>query len=69
MDISKWKSVAVDVESYLILKALCKHGYRKPGAMIKKMVNSEVGKIAKKENLSLEKMRDKMLKEGKEMVK
>jgi len=69
MDISKWKSVAVDVESYLILKALCKHGYRKPGAMIKKMVDGEVGKIAKKESMAHDKMREKMLKEGKEMVK
>lgn len=69
MDISKWKSVAVGSNSYYILQALCKHGYRKPGAMIDKMVDQEVAKVAKKEGVSHDKMREQMLKEGREMKK
>ena len=67
MNIDKWKSVAVNTNSYYILQALCKHGYRKPGAMIDKMVDQEVAKVAKKEGIPHDKMREKMLKEGKEM--
>jgi hypothetical protein len=52
MDINKWKSVAVGTDSYYVLQALCKHGYRKPGAMIDKMVDQEVAKVAKKEGIS-----------------
>jgi hypothetical protein len=69
MDINKWKSVAVNVDSYHLLQALCKHGYRKPGAMIDKMVDQEVGKIAKKQGVAHAKMREQMLKEGKELKK
>ena len=65
MDISKWKSVAVDVKSYLLLQALCKHGYRKPGAIIPKLVDQEVSKVAKKNNVSSSKMMDKLLEEVK----
>jgi hypothetical protein len=67
MDISKWKSVAVEKDSYLILQALCKHGYRKPGAMISKLVNDMVSKVAKKEGKSAEHMRKQLLAEGKEL--
>ena len=67
MDISKWKSVAVGTDSYYILQALCKHGYRKPGAMIDKMVDQEVSKVAKKQGVSHSKMRSQMIEEGKEM--
>tara|TARA_Y100000114_G_scaffold136988_1_gene138917 strand:- start:669 stop:878 length:210 start_codon:yes stop_codon:yes gene_type:complete len=67
MDINRWKSVAVDSDSYHILQALCKHGYRKPGAMIAKLVDSEVSKVAKKNGIAHGKQRDQMLKEGKEM--
>ena len=67
MDISKWKSVAVGTDSYYILQALCKHGYRKPGAMIDKMVDQEVSKVSKKQGVSHSKMRSQMIEEGKEM--
>jgi len=39
------------------------------GLMIDKMVDQEVGKIAKKQGVAHDKMRDQMLKEGKEMKK
>jgi len=69
MDITKWKSVAVEVDSYFILQALCKHGYRKPGAMISKMTDDMVHKLAKKEGKSHSAMRKELLQLGKELKK
>lgn len=67
MDITRWKSVAVEKDSYLILQALCKHGYRKPGAMISKLVHDMVAKVAKKEGKSTDAMLKQLLAEGKEL--
>lgn len=67
MDTNKWKSVAVEKDSYLILQALCKHGYRKPGAMISKLVNEMVAKVAKKEGKTKQTMLKQLLAEGKEL--
>ena len=36
MDISKWKSCAVDIDSYCIIRAMGKNGFRRPGSMIAK---------------------------------
>lgn len=69
MDITKWKSVAVEVDSYFILQALCKHGYRKPGAMISKLVDDMIVKVAKKNGKSHKAMRTQLLAEGREMKK
>jgi hypothetical protein len=49
MDINRWKSCAVDIESYTIIRAMGKQGFRRPGSMIAKLVDEEVRKIAKKE--------------------
>jgi len=67
VDTNKWKSVAVEKDSYLILQALCKHGYRKPGAMISKLVNDMVAKVAKKEGKTTDAMVKQLLAEGKEL--
>jgi|TARA_R100001530_G_scaffold135503_2_gene112867 hypothetical protein len=68
MDISKWKSCAVDIESYCIIRAMGKEGFRRPGNMIAKLVNEEVKKIAKKQGLSAENMRQNLLKQGKTLL-
>ena len=68
MDISKWKSCAVDIESYCIIWAMGKEGFRRPGNMIAKLVNEEVKKIAKKQGLSAENMRQNLLKQGKTLL-
>ena len=52
MDINKWKSVAIDVDTYAIVKAMGKQGFRGPGAMIAKLVDSEAKKLAKKNKVS-----------------
>jgi len=48
MDVNKWKSIAVDIESYTIIRAMGANGLRNPGNMIKKMVSDSIKKIAKK---------------------
>ena len=69
MDITKWKSVAVDIETFTIVKALGKHGFRAPGAMIAKLVDSELKKVAKKQGVSPDAFRAKLLAEGKTLTK
>ena len=53
MDISKWKSCAVDIDTYCILRAMGSHGFRKPASMIAKITDDEVKKIAKKQTKSI----------------
>lgn len=68
MDISKWKSCAVDIESYTIIRAMGQNGFRRPGNMIAKLVDDEVKKIAKKQNISYDKMKQNLLTEGKKLL-
>ena len=68
MNIDKWKSCAVDIESYTIIRAMGKAGFRRPGSMIAKLVDDEVRKIAKKEGKSYQKMKENLLKQGKALV-
>ena len=68
MDISKWKSCAVDIESYTIIRAMGQNGFRRPGNMIAKLVSDEVKKIAKKENISYDKMKQNLIAGGKKLI-
>ena len=68
MNIDKWKSCAVDIESYTIIRAMGKAGFRRPGSMIAKLVDDEVRKIAKKEGKSYQKMKENLLSEGKNLL-
>ena len=68
MDINKWKSCAVDIESYCIIRAMGKNGFRRPGSMIAKLVDDEIRKIAKKEGKSVEAMRENLLKQGRALL-
>ena len=68
MNIDKWKSCAVDIESYTIIRAMGKAGFRRPGSMIAKLVDDEVRKIAKKEGKSYSVMKENLLKQGKTLV-
>ena len=62
-------TVAVDIETFTIVKALGKHGFRGPGAMIAKLVDSELKKVAKKQGVSPDAFRAKLLAEGKTLTK
>jgi|TARA_R110001583_G_scaffold96365_3_gene240549 hypothetical protein len=69
MDVNKWKSIAVDIESYTIIRAMGANGLRNPGNMIKKMVSDSIKKIAKKEGLAEPKMKENLLNQGKKLLK
>ena len=68
MDITKWKSCAVDIESYTIIRATGQNGLRRPGNMIAKLVDDEVKKLSKKQNISNDKMKENLLAEGKKLL-
>ena len=48
MNINKWKSCAVDIDTYCIIRAMGQQGFRRPGSMIAKIVDDEIKKIAKR---------------------
>ena len=68
MNINKWKSCAVDIDSYTIIRAMGKSGFRRPGNMIAKLVDEVVKKIAKKEGISYSKMKENLLTQGKKLL-
>ena len=68
MNIDKWKSCAVDIESYTIIRAMGKAGFRRPGSMIAKLVDDEVRKKAKKEGKSYQKRKENLLLEGNKLL-
>ena len=68
MDINKWKSCAVDIESYTLIMAMGKAGFRRPGSMIAKLVDEEVRKIAKKEGKPYDKMKENLLSVGNKLL-
>ena len=61
MNIKKWKSCAVDINTYCVIRAMGQQGFRRPGSMIAKIVDDEVKKIAKKEGKSYQTMKKKLL--------
>ena len=54
MDISKWKSVAIRIEDYKILKSLCGKKFRAPASMISKLVHDYCKFQATKEKVKYE---------------
>ena len=67
MNINKWKSCAVDINTYCIIRAMGQQGFRRPGSMIAKIVDDEVKKIAKKEGKSYQSMKENLLLQGKKL--
>jgi len=61
MDISKWKSVAVKIEDYRLLKGMCKEKFRAPAGMISKLVDDYIKFQAKKQGVSIEALKKKYL--------
>ena len=68
MNINKWKSCAVDINPYCIIRAMGESGFRRPGSMIAKIVDDEVKKIAKKEGKSYQSMKENLLLQGKKLL-
>ncbi len=61
MDISKWKSVAIKKTDFDLLKGLCKDKFRAPGAMISKLIHNHIEYEAKKQKISPETLKKKLL--------
>jgi len=62
MDSSKWKSVAVKIGDYKVLKALCNEKHRSPNSMITKLVNDYCKFRAQKLGISIDKYKDRIIK-------
>jgi|TARA_R110002020_G_scaffold165850_1_gene353647 hypothetical protein len=61
MDITKWKSVAVRIEDYHLLKGLCDLKYRAPAAMIGKLLNDYINYVAEKDKIKPEALKKKLM--------
>ena len=61
MDLNRWKSVAVKKEDYSLLKKICEDKYRAPGAMVSKLLNDYIEHQAKKNKITVENFRKKLL--------
>jgi hypothetical protein len=64
MDITKWKSVAIRIKDYKILKAVCKNKFRAPASMISKLVNDYVKFQAGKKGISEKTYVENLLKDN-----
>ena len=51
MDTTKWRTVAIRIEDFHLLKGLCEKTYRNPAAMIGKLVNEYIILQSKKEQI------------------
>jgi len=60
MNIKKWKSVAVRIEDYNLLKGMCKEKFRAPAGMISKLVDDYIKFCAKKAGVSIEAYKKKL---------
>jgi hypothetical protein len=64
MDTNKWKSIAVRIEDYTLLKGICKEKFRAPGAMISKLIDNHINYEAKKNKVTPEVMKKKFMNGG-----
>lgn len=64
MDTNKWKSIAVRIEDYNLLKGICKEKFRAPGAMISKLIDNHINYEAKKNKVTPEVMKKKFMNGG-----
>jgi hypothetical protein len=61
MDTTKWRTVAIRIEDFKLLKGLCEKKYRNPAAMIGKLVNDYIVFLSKKEQIKLEKLKKNLM--------
>jgi len=65
MDINKWKSIAVRIDDYKILKALGVKDERRPVELIAIMTRKEVERRAKAKNMSVNAYLKKLMEDAK----
>ena len=61
MDTTKWRTVAIRIEDFHLLKGLCEKTYRNPAAMIGKLINEYIILQSKKEQIKLEKLKSQLI--------
>ncbi len=66
MDVTKWKSVAITVEDYAVLRSLCNKEFRKPAAFVSMLLKGYVEKQAKGSKVKPETFIKKLLAESKD---
>ena len=62
MDTTKWKSIAVRIEDYKLLRGLCKSKFRAPAGMISKLVHEYIEYQAKKNKVKVENYKKELMK-------
>jgi len=60
MDTTKWRTVAISIGDYKILKGLCNKTHRAPAKMIAKLIESHLIYISKKEQVKLDKLKSNL---------
>lgn len=61
MDTNKWKSIAVRITDYQLLKGICKNKFRAPGAMISKILSDYIDHQARKQKIPNATFRTKLI--------
>ena len=61
MNVHKWKSVAIAIYQYRLLKALGEIKYRSPGVYVKKLIYDHVAFQAKKKDMSIDEFKKVLL--------
>tara|TARA_R100000697_G_scaffold23148_1_gene30807 strand:- start:480 stop:716 length:237 start_codon:yes stop_codon:yes gene_type:complete len=61
MDTTKWKSIAVRIEDYKLLRGLCKSKFRAPAGMISKLVHEYIEYQAKKNKVKVENYKKELM--------
>jgi len=61
MDTTKWRSIAIRVNTFRLLKGLANDKFRTPDQQIAKLVDDSISYRAKKEHVKKEDLIDKIL--------
>ena len=62
MDTTKWRTVAIRIESFKLLKGLCDITHRNPSNMIAKIIEAYLINMSKKEQTKLGDLKEQLLK-------
>ena len=61
MDTTKWRTVAIRIESFKLLKGLCDITHRNPSNMIAKIIEAYLINMSKKEQTKLGTLKEQLL--------
>ena len=61
MDTTKWRTVAIRIESFKLLKGLCDTTHRNPSNMIAKIIEAYLINMSKKEQTKLSDLKKNLI--------